>query len=323
MRAIVRDAYGPPDVLRVEEIARPVPRDDEVLLRVRASSLNRGDRYLMQGRPAPIRLMSGLFSPSKRGMGMDFAGDVVEIGSGVSEVRIGQAVYGQLDFGEIWAEYACVPASLVAPKPHNLTYEQAAAIPISGLTALQGLRNQGRVGPGQSVLINGSTGAVGTFAVQIAKALGAEVTAVCSERNVGLVRSLGADHVIPYETEDFTACERRFDVMFDVVGNRSLSQCRRVLKAKGTLVPVGGPEEGLLGAMGPLLAVLIQAPFISQRVTPFVATADRSDLLTLSEWIEAGIVAPAIDRQFPMAEIAEAMNYLMHGRPPSKVVISV
>jgi NADPH:quinone reductase-like Zn-dependent oxidoreductase len=323
MKAIVRDAYGPPDVLKLEEIDRPVPSDDEVLLRVRASSLNRADRYLMQGTPMPIRLVSGLFKPKKRGLGLDFAGDVEEVGSRVADVNPGDAVYGQQDMGEVWAEYACVPASLVAPKPSNLTYVQAAAVPLSGFTALQGLRDQGRVEAGQTVLINGSTGAVGTFTVQIAKALGAEVTAVCSERNMEFVRRLGAEHVIPYETEDFLDCGRQFDVLFDVVGNRPLRACRRVMKPKAIFVMAGSPEDGWLGPIGPMMAKLAQGPFVSQRVTTFVGTPNRADLLVLTELIESGKVTPAIDRQFELAEIVDAMRYLVEGRPPSKVVISV
>jgi NADPH:quinone reductase-like Zn-dependent oxidoreductase len=323
MKAVVRDAYGPPDVLKVEETDRPVPGDHEVLLRVRASSLNRGDRYVMEGIPFPFRLALGLFRPKQRGLGMDFAGEVEEVGSRVTDLRPGDAVYGQQDLGRTWAEYVCVPASLVAPKPSNLTYEQAAAVPVSAFTALQGLRDHGGVEAGRTVLINGATGAVGTFAVQIAKALGAEVTGVCSERNVELVRSLGADHVIPYETEDFTACGRQFDVLFDVVGNRPLRACRRVLQPKGTFLPVGGPAGRWLGPLVSLMAARFQAPFVSQRVVLFTGTPNRPDLLVLTELIESGKVTPAIDRQFELTEIVEAMRYLIEGRPASKVVITV
>lgn len=325
MKAIVRDAYGSPDVLRLEEIDRPVPGDDEVLLRVRASSLNRADRYMLQGTPMPMRLMLGLLGPKKRGLGMDFAGDVVEVGRGVTDVQPGDAVYGQVDLGETWAEYACVPAAVVAPKPSNLTYEQAGAIPVSAFTALQGLRDKGRIGAGHRVLINGATGAVGTFAVQIARALGAaEVTGVCSERNLELVRSLGADHVIPYEAEDFLACGRTFDLLFDVVGNRPLRACCGVLEPEGTYLLVGAPEGGRwLGPIGTLMAVQLAAPFVKQRVKSFVGKSSRPDSLTLTEWIESGQLTPAIDRQFPLADTADALRYLVEGRPASKVVISV
>lgn len=322
MKAIVRDTYGSPDVLRLEEVERPIPKDDEVLLRVRASSLNRADRYLLQGTPRLIRVVSGLFKPKKRGMGMDFSGDVEQVGDQVADVKPGDAVYGQVDFGETWAEYACVPGSLVATKPENMTYEEAAAVPLSGLTALQGL-HKGRVEDGQTVLINGATGAVGTYAVQIARAFGAEVTAVCRECNTELVRSLGADHVIAYDSEDFTQCGRQFDALFDVAGNRSLRACRQVIKRKGTYIVVGAPDDGWLGPVGPLLAKMIQGPFVSQRVVSFTAKPNRRDLHALTDLIESGKVRSAIDRQFDLAEIPDALRYLAEQRPPSKVVISI
>ncbi len=323
MKAIVRDTYGSSDVLRLEEIERPVPKNDEVLLRVRASSLNRADRYLLQGTPRLIRVVSGFLKPKKRGMGMDFSGDVEQVGGQVTDVKPGDAVYGQIEFGETWAEYACVPGKLVATKPRNMTYEEAAAVPLSAFTALQGLRDKGRVEDGQAVLINGATGAVGTYAVQIAKAFGAEVAAVCRERNIELVRSLGADHAIPYDTEDFTTCGRQFDVLFDVAGNRSLRACRRVMKRKGTYIAVGAPDEGWLGPVGPLIAKLAQAPFVSQRVVSFTAKPNRRDLQVLTDLIESGKVKSAIDRQFDLAEIPDALRYLVEQRPPSKVVISI
>jgi len=206
MRAIVRDCYGGPEVLKLEHIELPVPGPNEVLVRVRASSLNRADRYILQGTPMPLRFMTGLWRPRKRGVGMDFSGVVEAVGDKVSDSKAGDEVFGQVDNGELWAEFARVPAALVAPKPPSLSHPQAASIPLSGLTALQGLRDAGRVEAGQRVLVNGSTGAVGTFAVQIAKALGAEVTAVCSERNFDLVRSLGASQLFAYDKEDFTGC---------------------------------------------------------------------------------------------------------------------
>jgi NADPH:quinone reductase-like Zn-dependent oxidoreductase len=325
MKAIVRDAYGRADVLKFEDVARPVPTADEVLVRVRASSLNRADRYVLQGKPMLMRLMTGLFGPKKRGQGMDFAGDVEGVGASVTDVRPGEAVYGQVDLGETWAEYSCVPAALVAPKPANLDYEQAGAVPVSAFTSLQGLRDQGGVGPDTTVLINGATGAVGTFAVQIARALGAgEVWAVCGERNAAMVRSLGADHVIPYEREDYLACGRTFDVMFDVIGNRSLRENCAILQPDGIFVPVGAPEGGsLLGPVPHLIATSMLAPFVKPAVKSFVGTPNRPDLLTLTEMIEAGKVTPAIDRSFQLADTADAMRYLMEGRPPGKVVITV
>jgi NADPH:quinone reductase-like Zn-dependent oxidoreductase len=324
VQAIVRDVYGRSDVLRLVEIARPVPGDDEVLVRIRASSLNRADRYVMQGTPKVVRVGWGLFGPKERGMGRDFAGDVEAVGSRVVDVHDGDAVFGLASRRSTWAEYACVPGQLTAPKPTRLTYEQAAAVPLSALTALQGLRDYGRLKAGQTVLINGATGAVGTFAVQIAKALGAEVTAVCSARNVELVRSLGADHLIPYETEDFTSCGRRFDVLFDGVGNRPLGACRRALHPKGTYLAVGAPVGGpWLGPLVPILAAMVQSPFVSQRVATVSMKANRADLIVLCELLASGKVTPAIDRQFELARTADAMRYLIEGRPSSKVVISM
>jgi len=325
MKAIVRDEYGAPEVLKLEEVNRPVPKDDEVLVRVRASSLNRADLYGIQGFPMLLRLAMGLFKPRVRGVGLDFAGDIVEVGALVDDLQPGEPIYGQASVGQTWAEYVCVPASLTAPKPKTLSYEQAAAVPLSALTALQGLRNQGQVTEGTSALINGATGAVGTFAVQIAKALGArEVTAVCSERNVELVRSLGADHVIPYESEDLLACDRKFDLFFDGVGNRPLRACLGLLNATGIFVASGAPDTGRwLGPVKRTLSVLTQAVFVPQKVKVFVGTPNQADLLTLTELIESGKVTPAIDRVFPLEETPDAVRYLIEGRPSSKVVLKV
>ena len=325
MRAIVRDAYGSPDVLKLEDIGRPVPKDDEVLVRVRASAVNRGDRYTLLGTPALLRLATGLFSPKKRGMGMDFAGVVEETGSQVSDVSVGDEIYGQVDFGETWAEYACVPAKLTAPKPRNATFEQAGAVGVAGMTALQGLRNQGRVGPGTKVLINGATGAVGSFAVPIAKVLGAErVVATCSQRNLEFVMARGADRAIPYETEDFLECGETFDVLFDVVGARPLRESCRVLEPKGTYVSVGGPEGGgFLGPAGPLLKKVLASPFVSQKFKSYVSSPNRDDLTVIAEWIEAGKLTPAVDRTFDLADAAEAMRYAAEGHPASRVVITM
>ena len=290
---------------------------------MRASSLNRADRYVIEGIPLPMRLMLGLFRPRQRQLGMDFSGEVLQLGSRVTDFRVGDAVYGQQDLGKAWAEYVCVPASVVAPKPENLSHVQAAAVPLAGLTALQGLRDAAELKPGQSILINGATGAVGTFAVQIAKALGAEVAAVCGARNVALVEQLGADVVIPYETEDFLACGRTFDVIFDIVGNRSLLACRKVMKRKATFVPVGGPSGFWFGPVWALLSANVLGLFLSQRVRSFVGTPNRADLVELAALIESGDVTPAVDREFELAELPEAMRYLVHGRPNAKVAIRV
>ena len=314
VKAIVRDTYGSTDVLRLEEIDRPIPGDDEVLIRIRASSLNRADRYTLEGVPAPIRLFSGLFRPKKRGLGMDYAGDVEEVGSQVTDYKPGDAVYGEAD-REVWAEYACVPMRLASRMPSNLTYEQAAPPPPPPPTPLQGLRDFGRLEAGQEVLINGATGAVGPFAVQVAKALGARVTAVCGQRNVELVRSLDADYVIPYETEDFTSRDDSFDIVFDVIGNHRPRACRRIMKDKGIFVVVGGPEGRWLGPISSLLGAIAQAPFISQQVVTYTATPNRADLEVLTEMIESGKITPVIDRSFRLEEVAEALRYLVEAPP--------
>lgn len=325
MKAIERDTYGTADVLELVEIDRPTPGDDEVLIRVCGSSINRADKYTMQGTPMPFRLMLGVLGPKQRGLGMDFSGDVVEVGSGVEDIAVGDAVYGQRDLGQTWAEYACVPAELVAPRPSNLTHEQAGAVPLSGFTALQGLRDQGKVQPGTRILINGATGAVGTFSVQIARALGAtEVTAVCSERNRERVLSLGADTVIPYETEDYLECGRTFDVLFDVVGNHPLRANARLLVPAGIYVSVGAPEGGRwLGPLIPFMAVHLAAPFVKPSVGSFTGTPNKPDLRVLTEMIEAGQVFPSIDRTFDLADTAEAMRYLVDERPAGKVAIRI
>jgi len=325
MKAIVRDDYGSASVLKFEDIDRPAPEDDEVLVRVRASSLNRGDRYAMQGTPWIMRLILGLSRPKKRGMGQDFAGDIVEVGKAVTDVRPGQAVYGEVDFGDTWAEYACIPAALVAPKPKSLSYAQAAAVPVAGLTALQGLRTHAKVTKGQRVLINGATGAVGTFAVQIAKALGAaDVVGVCSERHIDLVHSLGADHVIPYESEDFLACGRTFDVFFDVVGNRSLRRCCKLLHPSGVYVSVGAPEGGrVLGPARRLFGIRFLAMFVKPKIASYTAKANRDDLVLLTELIESGSITPAIDHEFPLAQTADAMRHLITAHPASKLVLTI
>lgn len=326
MKAIVRHTYGHADVLRYAEVDRPSPGVDEVLIRVRASSLNRADRYTMQGTPVvAMRPALGLFRPRNPGLGMDFSGDVVEVGAQVTDVQPGEAVYGQQDAGSTWAEFACVPATLVSQKPSRLSYEEAAAVPLAALTALQGLRDQGEVQPGKHVLINGGTGAVGSFAVQIAKALGAaHLTVVCGTRNVELVHSLGADHVIPYETEDFLQCGRTFDVMFDGVGNRPLRRCCELLKPDGVFVPSGAPEGGRwFGPIWHLIKAMWQARFVEQEVRLFVGTPNRPDLETLTTMIESGAVTPVIDRTFPLSETADAMRYLVDGHPSGKVTLTV
>ncbi len=332
MRAIVREAYGGTSVLRYEDRLKPEPKADEVCIRVRASSLNRADVYRLSGRPLPIRIVTGFWGPRVRGLGMDIAGEVVAVGSAVHSFRPGDAVVGEASMGETWADYACVRADALAPMVRaeaaesfsSTDFVAAATLPIAGITALQGLRDYGRLKAGQSELINGATGAVGTFAVQVAKALGAEVTGVCRSVNRQRVRDLGADHVIAYDEEDFTECSNlagSFDVLFDGIMERPLRPSCRVLKKKGTYVAVGGPSGRWLGPIIPLLAALVQAPFVSQRVVSFTALVKSDDMATLEQWRANGVIRAAIDRVFDFAQIPEALEYQLHGRPWGKVAI--
>jgi len=322
MKAIVYDKYGSPDVLRLQEIDKPVANDDDVLVRVRAAGTNPLDWHFMRGTPYVMRMMSGLFTPKAKRLGVDLAGQVEAVGKNVTQFQSGDEVFGA--GGGAFAEYVCVSEDSLVLKPGNLTFEQAAAVPIAAFTALQGLRDKGRIEPGQKVLINGASGGVGTFAVQIAKSFGAEVTGVCSTRNVEMVRSIGADQVIDYTHEDFTRCGRRCDLMLDNVGNRSLSECRRVLASNGTYVGVGGPNGGRwLGAVAHLLKLLVLSRFVSQKVVMFIAQTNKEDLLILKELLEAGKVTPAIDRIYKLSEVPEALGYLEEGHAQGKVVITV
>jgi len=324
MKAIVYDRYGSPDVLELKEIDKPSANDDELLVRVRAASVNPYDWHFMTGLPHLARMQLGLLKPKTRGLGADVAGEVESVGENVTQFRPGDEVFAGVEAGA-FAEYVCVSNDSVMLKPANLTFEQAAAVPMAALTAMQGLRGQGRIEPGHKVLINGASGGVGTFAVQIAKSLGAEVTAVCSTRNVDLVRSIGADHVIDYTSEDFTRGERRYDLILDNVGNRSPSECRRVLNRKGTyLASFGRPENRWLGPMGQLLRMALLSPFVGQKLAP-LSSKKRSmeDRLVLRELLEAGKVTSVIDRTYPLSEVAEAMRYLEKGHARGKVVITV
>jgi NADPH:quinone reductase-like Zn-dependent oxidoreductase len=314
MKAIRYTEYGPPDVLHLTEVATPVPKDDEILIRIRAASANPLDWRLMRGAPYPIRLMTGLRRPKETRLGHDLAGQVEAVGGKVTQFQPGDAVFGASDGA--FAEFVCASESEVVPMPANVTFEQAAAVGVGGLTALQGLRDRGRVQPGQKVLLNGAAGGVGTFAVQIAKWLGAGVTGVCSTRNVDLVRSIGADHVVDYTREDFTRTGQRHDVILDMIGNRSLSDSRRALTPKGTLVWVGGSLTGMPKA-------LVVSPFVSQKLVVLIAKSTKEDLITLRELLEAGTVMPVIDRSYPLAEVPEAIRYLEEGHARGKVVITM
>jgi NADPH:quinone reductase-like Zn-dependent oxidoreductase len=321
MRAAVRDRYGPVSVVQVREIATPAIGDAEVLVRVRAAGLDRGVWHLMTGTPYPLRLAGfGFRAPKNPVLGGDFAGVVEAVGKSVTRFQPGDEVFGVA--AGTFAEYVRVPEDKLAPKPANLTFEQAAAVPTSGFTALQALRDQGHVQPGQEVLIIGASGGVGTFAVQLAKAFGAEVTGVSSTTKVDLVRSIGADHVIDYTREDF-AGGKRYDLILDIGGNRPVFQLRRALAPKGTLVIVGGEGGGRWFGMGRQVRALAISSFVPQRLTMFIASQRYQDLLTLTELIEAGKVTPAVDRVYPLGEVPEAIRYLEQGNVCGKVVIRV
>jgi NADPH:quinone reductase-like Zn-dependent oxidoreductase len=323
MRAIVGESYGSADVLRLSDIDRPEIARDEVLVRVEAAGLDRGVWHVMTGLPYPIRLAGyGLRAPKNPVPGMDLAGIVEEVGAGVTRFAPGDAVFG-IGRGT-FAEFARALETKLAPKPANLTAEQAAVVAVSGLTALQGLRDRGKVGAGQQVLVIGASGGVGTYAVQLAKVFGAEVTAVCSTTKVDLVRSLGADHVVDYLREDFADGVRRYDVILDIGGNAPLSRLRRALTAKGTLVIVGGESGGRwLGGNDRQLRAIVLSRFVDQTLTTFIAGENHRDMLVLKELVEAGEVTPVIDRSFPLAEVPEAIRYLEQGRARGKVVIDV
>jgi len=323
MKAFVSHKYGPPDVLELREVDRPAVTDDGVLVRVHASSVNPADWYALTGRPYVARPQLGLLKPRSHTSGVDFAGTVEAVGTDVTQFRPGDEVFGGRSGA--FAEYVSVPEErAVVPKPANMTFEQAAAAPVAALTALQGLRDKGQLQPGQRVLVNGASGGVGTFAVQIAKALGAEVTGVCSTRNVDLVRSIGADHVIDYTQEDFTRSDRRYDLMLDVAGSRPWSACRRVLNPQAILVIVGAPKGNrLLGPLSHVVKVRLAALRSSQKVVFFIAKLNKPDLEVLRELLEAGKVTPVIDRRYELGDIAAALRYLGEGHAQGKIVIAV
>lgn len=323
MRAIVRTAYGSPDVLELQEIDKPVAADDELLVRVRAASVNPADWYNLTGTPYVGRMQMGLLKPKSDRLGVDFAGQVEAVGRNVTQFRPGDEVFGGRDGA--FAEYVCVREDrAVVPKPANVTFDEVAAVPVAALTALQGLRDKGQVQPGQKVLINGASGGVGTFAVQIASLLGAEVTGVCSTRNVDLVRSLGADHVIDYTLEDFTRSDQRYDLMLDIAGSRAWSECRRVLKPLATLVLIGAPKATrLIGPLGHIVKVRLAALRSSQKVVFFIAKFNKADMLVLQELLEDRKVTPVIDRRYELSEIADALRYFGEGHAQGKIVITL
>jgi len=324
MKAIVHDRYGSPEVLRLAEVAKPVAGDNEVLVRVHAATINARDWHAMRGDPYLARMAFGLRAPKVKIRGTDFAGRVEAVGRQVTRFRPGDEVYGEVQAA--FAEYVSVPEDLVGPKPANLSFEQAAAIPLAANTALMGLRDAAHTGPGQRVLINGASGGVGTFAVQLAKSFGAHVTGVCSTRNIELVRSLGADEVVDYTRADFAAGERRYDVVFDLVGNRSLADLRRALTRTGTLVLSGGGVSSggsLVGPIGLVVRGQLLSRFVSQRVITLSATPSRENLDTLRELAESGALTPIIDRTLPLSETAEAIRYVEQEHARAKVVLNV
>ena len=323
MKAIVRDTYGSPEVLELRDIDKPEIADDEVLVRVHAAGVDRGVWHIMTGLPYPIRLAGyGLRAPKNPIIGSDVAGVVEMVGKNVTRFQPGDEVFG-IGKGS-YAEYVCAREDKLAHKPANLTFEQAAVVAISGLPALQGLRDYGRVEPEQKVLVIGASGGVGIFAVQIAKTFGAHVTGVCSTTKVGMVRSIGADHVIDYTRDDFAEGEQRYDLILDIGGNSSLARLRRALAPRGTLIIVGGETDGRwLGGTDRQLRALMLSPFVGQKLGTFVASENHEDMNVLKELIEVGKVTPVIDRTYPLSEVPEAIRYLEEGHARGKVVITV
>jgi NADPH:quinone reductase-like Zn-dependent oxidoreductase len=323
MKAAVYRCYGSPDVVKLESVSRPTLEDDRMLVKVHAASVNPLDWHYMRGKPYFMRVASGMGTPEDIRLGVDFAGTVEAVGKSVQQFKPGDAVFGGADGS--FAEYVQVRAAgSVAAKPANLTFEQAAAVPIAAVTALQALRDVGKLQAGQKVLVNGASGGVGTFAVQIAKTLGAEVTAVCSTRNVATARSIGADRVIDYTQEDFTKGAQRYDLIIDNVGSHSLSDYRHVLTPKGILVMVGAPsDEPWLGPLSASIKAALFSPFVSQKLSFFLADLNHDDLNTLAQLAAAGKLTPVIDRRYPLGETAAAIGYVEAGHARGKVVITV
>ena len=319
MKAIVHHSYGGPQVLQVENVEKPGPKDDEILVKVHASSVNIAEWYAMTGLFL-ARLMGGLRRPKDIRIGADFAGVVEAVGRNVSDFKPGDEVFGGR--GGAWAEYVTVRKG-IAPKPANVTFEEVASVATAGMTALQGLRDVGKIQPGQKVLINGASGGVGTFAVQVAKAFGAEVTAVCSTRNVECAYSLGADRVIDYTQEDFTRSGGRYDLLFDVAGSRSWFACKRILQPHATVVLVGGPRTPLIGPLSHIIGMRLASLGSSRKATFFIANFNREDLLVMKGLLETGKVKPFVERTYPMTQVAEAMRYLGTGHVQGKLVIAI
>jgi NADPH:quinone reductase-like Zn-dependent oxidoreductase len=321
MKAIIQTRYGSPDVLQLTEVDKPVFKDDEVLVHVHAAAINIGDWHLLRGMPYVVRLVAGLRRPRREIPGLDIAGQVEAVGANVQQLRPGDEVFGWCKGA--FAEYACAAASNLLPPASNLTLEQSAAVGDSAFTALAAVRDQGKVQPGQRVLINGASGGVGTFAVQVAKAFGANVTGICSTANLDMVRSIGADEVIDYTKEDFALTGQRYDVMLDLVGSRSLSDCRRTLTRRGTYVVVGVKDVGRWLGLGRQFKALLLSPFVRQRMRVFVVRHNRQDLAVLKEFVEAGKLVPVIDRRYALSDVPEALRHQGEGHVRGKSVIAL
>src|SRR5918911_1732329 len=325
MKAIVYTQYGSPDVLQFREVEKPTPKEDEVLVKIHAASANPADWHTMRGAPFLARLVNGLFKPKHSRLGADLAGRVEAVGRNVTQFQVGDDVFGCLSLNAMssFAKYACATEDNLSLKPANLSFEAAAAVPLAALTALQGLRNKVQIQPGQKVLINGASGGVGTFAVQIAKSFGAEVTGVCSTMNVDMVRSIGADHVIDYTQQDFTQGTKRYHLIFDNVENRSLSDCRRALTHSGTLILNSGTGAHGIAMLVRLVKPLVVSPFLRQKLRRYLSAPKHEDLVILRELVESGKLSPVIDRKYPLHETPAALGYIEGGHVRGKVVITV
>jgi NADPH:quinone reductase-like Zn-dependent oxidoreductase len=321
MHAIIYRRYGSPGVLKLEEVEKPIPSDQEVLIQVRAASVNPLDWHFLRGTPYPLRIMTGLLRPKFSRLGVDVAGLVDAVGRSVTQLKPGDEVFGMARGA--FAEYACAPERTLAIKPAGVTFEQAASIPVAGITALQGLRGIDESGSGKRVLINGASGGVGTFAVQIAKSFGAQVTGVCRTRNVEMVRSLGADRVVDYTQEDFTRGGDRYDLMLDCIGNRSLSACRRALNPKGKCLMVGGPSGRWIAPLDRMIKAMMVSPFVSPKMGILMIKPSREDLIILRDLVQARKMTPFVDRRYALSEVPSAIQHVEEGHARGKLVIRV
>jgi len=323
MQAIVYHRYGSPDVLELQEIPKPTPAESEVLIRIHAASVNPYDWHFLRGHPSFIRLFTGLRNPKSPRLGADVAGVVDAVGSKVASFKPGDAVFGAAKGS--FAEYACATPSQLTLKPQDVSFEQAACLPIAGITALQGLRDKGKVQAGQNVLINGAAGGVGTFAVQIAKSYGARVTGVCSTRNIDLLRSIGADEVIDYTREDFARSAQRYDLLFDLVGNRTLADCLSVIQPHGTYISCGGggPDRTTMDLLAGLLQNAVRSHFVSQKMPGLLAKINGEDLALLASLVQKGKLTPIVEHTCSLRETAEAVRHVESGHVRGKVVIAV